>query len=93
MSLDRNQANIIDKPTEFNISKKWERQWYRFQQFLDKIDSPNTILFCLDYDEGKEYLKEDEDAFFKNNMEEFDCLMMNELTTEYKNCHQLVNIN
>lgn len=101
MSLERDESTFVDKPVEFKMSDEWQRQWEAFETLIDYLSNNNrqsdTILYCLGYDEAKEYMKEDEAAFFLNNKDEIDCVVMNDLvawtTGELKeNCRALTRV-
>ncbi|MBU89739.1 MAG: hypothetical protein CMA57_05045 [Euryarchaeota archaeon] len=83
MSLERDESNFVNKPVEFKMSDEWQRQWEVFTHLIDYLSNngrqSDTILYCLGYDEAKEYMKEDEAAFFLNNKDEIDCVVMNDL--------------
>lgn len=85
MSLERDESNFVDKPVEFKMSDEWQRQWEAFTNLIDYLSNngrqSDTILYCLDYDEAKEYMQEDEAAFVSNNKDEIDQVVMNDLVS------------
>ena len=62
MSLERDESNFVNKPVEFKMSDEWQRQWDAFTHLIDYLSNngrqSDTILYCLGYDEAKEYMKE-----------------------------------
>ena len=101
MSLERDESNFVDKPVEFKMSDEWQRQWEAFMRLIDYLSNngrqSDTILYCLDYDEAKEYMQEDEATFVSNNKTVIDQVVMNDLvawTTGKLNeeCRSLVRI-
>jgi len=85
MSLDRDESNFVDKPVEFKMSDEWQRQWEALENLIDYLSNngrqSDTILYCLDYDEAKEYMQEDEAAFVSNNKTVIDQVVMNDLVS------------
>ena len=86
MSLERDESNFVNKPVEFKMSDEWQRQWGALEHLIDYLSNNNrrqvdAILYCLDYDEAKEYMKEDEAAFVLNNKDEIDMVVMNDLVS------------